>query len=272
MNRLVTELSGVRATALLALYARALDNGSAHPILGDRWAEEIITRLNFDFTQFRTAKKERYGVGVRTRQMDEWTRDFVADHPDATVLDLGDGLDSRVFRVNPPSTCHWYDIDYPDVIELRNRLYSAHQRHDTIGADLTEDSWLDPLPRDRPVAIVADGVFMFLTEQELRQLLSRIVAHFPTGQIAFNAATAFQVKLANRHPAVKRAGATLQWSLDDPRALEMFHPTVKLAEERMIIESPWLSHASKAYRTTCAVMKSIPALRAQGGRILRYMF
>jgi len=40
----------------------------------------------------------------------------------------------------------------------------------------------------------------------------------------------------------------------------------------MIIESPWLSHASKAYRTTCAVMKSIPALRAQGGRILRYMF
>ena len=50
MNRLVTELSGVRATALLALYARALDNGSAHPILGDRWAEEIIT--DFDFTQF----------------------------------------------------------------------------------------------------------------------------------------------------------------------------------------------------------------------------
>lgn len=125
MNRLVTELSGVRATALLALYARALDNGSAHPILCDRWAEEIITRLDFDFTQFRTAKKERYGVGVRTRQMDEWTTDFITDHPDATVLDLGGGLDSRVFRVNPPSTCHWYDIDYPDVIALRNRLYSA---------------------------------------------------------------------------------------------------------------------------------------------------
>ena len=145
MNRLVTELSGVRATALLALYARALDNGSAHPILGDRWAEEIITRLDFDFTQFRTAKKERYGVGVRTRQMDKWTTDFITHHPDATVLDLGAGLDSRVFRVNPPSPCHWHDIDYPDVIELRNRLYPAHQHHDTIGADLTHDSWLDQL-------------------------------------------------------------------------------------------------------------------------------
>ena len=272
MNRLVTELTGVRATALLALYARALDDRSAHPILGDRWAQEIITRLDFDFTQFRTAKKERYGVGVRTRQMDEWTRDFVTDHPDAIVLDLGAGLDSRVFRVNPPSAGHWYDIDYPDVIELRNGLFPAHQRHETIGADLTHDSWLDPLPGYMPVAIVADGVFMFLTEQELRQLLSRIVAHFPTGQIAFNAATAFQVKLANRHPAVKRTGATLQWSLDDPRALEIFDPTLKFAEERMIIESPWLSHASWAYRATCAVMKSIPALRAQGGRILRYTF
>jgi O-methyltransferase involved in polyketide biosynthesis len=104
VNRFVTELSGVRATALLSLYARAFDNGSAHPILGDRWAKEIITRLDFDFTRFRTAKKERYGVGVRTRQMDEWTRDFVTSHPDAIVLDLGAGLDSRVFRVNPPST------------------------------------------------------------------------------------------------------------------------------------------------------------------------
>ncbi len=182
MNRLVAELSGVRATALLALYAGALDNGSAHPILGDRWAQEIINRLDFDFTQFRTAKKERYGVGVRTRQMDEWTRDFVTDHPDAIVLDLGAGLDSRVFRVNPPSEGHWYDIDYPDVIELRNRLYPAHQCHDTVGADLTHDSWLDPLPRDRPVAIVADGVFMFLTEQELRQKLfsyRRALSHRP---------------------------------------------------------------------------------------------
>ena len=71
---------------------------------------------------------------------------------------------------------------------------------------------------------------------------------------------------------MKRTGATLQWSLDDPRALEMFDPTLKFAEDRMIIESPGLSHASKAYRTTYAVMKSIPALRAQGGRILRYMF
>ncbi len=272
MNRLVTELNGVRATALLALYARALDNNSEHPILGDRWAEEIITRLDFDFTQFRTAKKERYGVGVRTRQMDEWTRDFVTDHPDAIVLDLGAGLDSRVFRVNPPSPCQWYDVDYPDVTELRNALYPAHQRHETIGADLTHDSWLDQVPRDKPVAVVADGVFMFLTEQDLRQLLSRIVAHFPAGQIAFNAATALQVKLANSHPAVKRTGATLQWSLDDPRALELLDPTVKLAEERMIIESPWLSHASRAYRTTCAIMEGIPALRAQGGRILRYTF
>lgn len=272
MNRLVSRLTGVRATALLALYARALDDRSAHPILSDRWAQEIITRLDFDFSHFRTAKKERYGVGVRTRQMDEWTRDFITDHPDATVLDLGAGLDSRVFRINPSSGGHWYDVDFPDVIELRNRLFPPHERHETIGADLTHGTWLESVPRDRPVAVVADGVFMFLTEQELRQLLSRIVAHFPTGQIAFNAATAFQVKLANRHPAVKRTGATLQWSFDDPRALEIFDPTLKFAEERMIIESPWLSHASWAYRATCAVMKSIPASRTQGGRILRYTF
>ena len=96
---------------------------------------------------------------------------------------------------------------------------------------------------------------MFLAEQELRQLLSWIVTHFPTGQIALNAAT------TRSGPTSRTTHGRISCS-----------PTVKRAEERMIIESPWLSHASKAYRTTCAVMKSIPALRAQGGRILRYMF
>lgn len=272
MNLLATELHGVRETALLALYARALDNQSAHPILGDRWTEDIVTRLDFEFSQFRTASKERFGVSVRTRQMDEWTRDFIVQHPDAVVVDLGSGLDSRVFRVNPPDPSHWYDLDYPEVIKLRNRLYPLHERHETIAADVTDDSWLQRVPRDKPVAVVADGVFMFLNEPQLRHLIGCIVAHFPTGQIAFNSTTALQVSMANRHPAVRRTGATLDWSLDDPHVFETFDPAISLAEEKMIIESPWLSHASWAYRATCAAMRSIQPLRRQGGRILRYVF
>ena len=50
--------------------------------------------------------------------MDGWTKDFITDHPDATVFDLGAGLDSRVVRIDPPSEGRWYDVAFPDVIEL----------------------------------------------------------------------------------------------------------------------------------------------------------
>lgn len=272
MNRIKPTLTGVRATSLLALYERDLDSRSPHPILGDRKAEEIVSDLDFDFSKFSTARKERLGVAVRTRQMDEWTAAYIGEHPDAVVIDLGCSLDSRVFRVDPPETVTWYDVDFPDVIELRSEFYAPRSGHHTIGTDVTAPGWLEKLPAERPAAIVADGMLMFLDEPELRRLLDRIVAHFPSGQLAFNAATSLQVKLANKHPAVRAAGATLRWSLDDPRLLETYNPALKFAEEKNIIESPWLEHAPALYRATFAVFRSMPALRAQGGRILRYTF
>lgn len=272
MNRIKPNLTGVRATALLTVYERDLDSKSPHPILGDRKAGEIASRLDFDFSKFNAAKKERYGVAVRTRQMDEWTAGYIGDHPDAVVLDLGCSLDSRVFRVDPPETVTWYDVDYPDVIELRERFYPPRAGHHTIGTDLSAPGWLEKLPAGRPAAIVADGTFMFLDEPELRHLLDRIVAHFPSGQLAFNTTTATQVKLANRHPAVRAAGTSLRWALDDPRLLETYNPALTFAEEKNIIESPWLEHAGAWIRATCAVMRAFPKLRAQGGRILRYTF
>jgi O-methyltransferase involved in polyketide biosynthesis len=272
MNRITPNLTGVRATALLTVYERDLDSRSPHPILGDRKAGEIASALDFDFSKFSAARKERYGVAVRTRQMDEWTAAYIGEHPDAVVLDLGCSLDSRVFRVDPPATVTWYDVDYPDVLELRAEFYPPRPGHHTIGTDLNAAGWLEELPADRPVAIVADGTFMFLDESELRRLLDRIVAHFQGGQLAFNTTTSLQVKLANRHPAVRAAGTRLRWGLDDPRLLETFNPALKFAEEKNIIESPWLEHASAPYRATCAVFRSIPAWRAQGGRILRYTF
>ena len=89
-------------------------------------------------------------------------RQFVLRQPDAVVLDLGAGLDGRMFRVNPPPTVDWYDIDFPEVVDLRRKLLPAPANAHGIGADLTDPDWLHRIPNDRPTLLVADGLVPFL--------------------------------------------------------------------------------------------------------------
>ena len=60
---------------------------------------------------------------MRAKAFDDWTRAFIEKHPDAIVLNLGCGLDSRVFRVDPPPEIAWFDVDFPEVIDIRERVY-----------------------------------------------------------------------------------------------------------------------------------------------------
>jgi hypothetical protein len=102
---------------------------------------------------------------------------FVTRHPDAVALDLGVGLDTRAFRIAPPSTVDWYDIDFGEVITGRQRLLpdlaNAHGVGG-VGTDLTDPTWLDAIPTDRPAVIVADGLLAFLTQEDMIFLLIRV--------------------------------------------------------------------------------------------------
>ena len=67
-------------------------------------------------------------IATRAATFDLLTNRYLADHPDATVLHVGCGMDSRVFRVNPPASVQWFDVDYPDVIDLRRQLFPERGR------------------------------------------------------------------------------------------------------------------------------------------------
>jgi O-methyltransferase involved in polyketide biosynthesis len=88
-----------------------------------------------------------------------------------------------VFRIAPPSTVDWYDIDYPEVIGARQQLLPARANAHGIGADLTEPDWLKAIPTNRPAVIVADGLLAFLTPDDMVSLLNRLIGHFPSGEV-----------------------------------------------------------------------------------------
>ena len=103
------------------LYGRALESRSADPILRDAHAERVVGLIDYDFRRLGVNRNVVLSIALRARQFDTWTSAFLTHHADAVVLHLGCGLDSRIYRVDPPPTVDWFDVDYPDVIDLALR-------------------------------------------------------------------------------------------------------------------------------------------------------
>ncbi|MEV4171107.1 class I SAM-dependent methyltransferase [Nonomuraea sp. NPDC049709] len=101
-------------------------------------------------------------VALRARFIDRWAGEFLDARPGATVLHLGCGLDTRVHRMDPPPSVRWYDVDYPEVIELRGRLFPGRAGCATIGSSVTDLAWLERVPGDAPALVVAEGLLYYL--------------------------------------------------------------------------------------------------------------
>jgi methyltransferase (TIGR00027 family) len=172
-GKVQVDLSGAPQTMLATLYARALDADAEHPILGDRYAKELVDRLDFDWRRTGQSLKHAPSVTARGAHFDNWARQFLAAHERAVVLHLGCGLDSRAFRLEPHAGVDWYDVDYPDVIALRRQLYPSPEGYHLVAASVTDPAWLAEIPGDRPVLLLAEGVTMYLTEDDGLALLRR---------------------------------------------------------------------------------------------------
>jgi O-methyltransferase involved in polyketide biosynthesis len=103
-------------------------------------------------------------VASRRKQCDLWTTQFPEDHPDAMVLHLRCGLNPRVFRLDPSPSVHWFDVDVPKVIELRQRLCPEGAGYVMIGSSVN-------VPEDHPGWIAAEAVRIYLSEDIMNQLI-----------------------------------------------------------------------------------------------------
>src|SRR5215467_6907409 len=168
---------------LMTLNSRAVQSQWKDPILRDPWAGEAMRRIDYDISK--TLKGgiswgiwNRIGptiVATRAATFDLLTNRYLADHPNATVLQVGCGMDSRVFRVDPPSGVQWFDVDYPDVIDLRRQLFPERDgSYHLIGAPLSDLRWLDEVPRDRVGLLIAEGVLHYLSETDVKSLLNAV--------------------------------------------------------------------------------------------------
>ncbi|WP_396899124.1 class I SAM-dependent methyltransferase [Mycolicibacterium sp.] len=277
MGIATTGLTPVEETALLTLYARALDSRWARPILGDTLADETVAQLDYDFSGLGVQTSVVCQTALRAKMLDDRIRAFVTRHPDAVVVDLGAGLDSAVHRVAPVATVDWYSVDLPGISVLRDRVLPPLPQAHTVAASLVDPDWTDPIPSDRPTFVVADGLFAFLTEPVIAGIFRRITDHFTSGEGAFNdygrigwisrAALKF-------YPQKMYKDVGSQWGypgFKDARHPQTWSPRLRLVEESSLAHQPevdrfpgWLRVATRLSGLTKAT--------ARKARILRYAF
>jgi O-methyltransferase involved in polyketide biosynthesis len=101
----------IEESLFLTLCGRALDNRSPHPILADTLAGKIMGKLDYDVGRFHLSASPILNIALRAKKLDQVAQNFITRHPDAVGLDLGAGLDTRAFRINPPPTVDWYDVN-----------------------------------------------------------------------------------------------------------------------------------------------------------------
>jgi O-methyltransferase involved in polyketide biosynthesis len=271
MQRKTLTLDPVEETLLLTLYLKALDSKLPVPMLGDTLSAELVDQIEYDFTKLKVNQSLVYSTGLRTKRLDDAVRAFIAEHPDAVVLDLGCGLDPRMSRCDPPATVDWYDIDFPVVADLRPGFLPG--RSHPIGADFTTHPlWLEDLPRDRPAMIVAEGLAPFLPGGSFPALTRALTTHFGSGELAFNGYTRFASWAMKYTPVIKAIGVTAAPGFDDPREPETWDAGLRLVEEQFITRAPEVADFPPALRTVTRLMARSSALARQGARILRYRF
>ncbi len=260
-DRLKVDLSGAPQTMLATFYAKVLDAGLPRPILGDQLARQIAERIDYDWSATSITAARSPAVTTRSAHFDRWTAQFLAVHPEAVVLHLGCGLDGRFFRLRPGPGVQWYDIDYPEVAQLRKRLYPSAERCHVLAASVTDADWLRDIPADRPTLMLGEGLTMYLTERDGLELLRRVVDGFPSGELQFDAFNTLGIRSQWTNTVVRRSGARLHWAINGPDDIRTAVPGTRLLAWVSPFDTPEFGRVGPAYRLLAKVMSSVPALR-----------
>lgn len=235
MTKLSTEKLGeIPETMLITLWAKSEESKFKEPFLIDKRAEEIIWKIDYDFTKFKKSKFSQAGICLRASLIDREVREFIEKNPDAVVIQLWSGLDARFERIGSPEITHWYDLDLPEVIELRKELLKETEKNTFLDFSLFDYKWIDTvLAHNKPVLIIVEWVLMYFQETDVKAFFAEICNCFEKTTVIFDMLAYSLVWKAKVHDAVKwmKDKPEFTWSVLNTKEMEKWNPKIHLWKE-----------------------------------------
>ena len=263
------KLDREKETLLIPLYGKALESRKKIPVLYDHKAVEIVEKIDYEFESLQIPAKTNTMMCLRAKLMDNFVGGFLNRNKDCTVLHLGCGLDSRYVRIDHPDT-DWYDLDYKEVIDIRRNFFPERDNYHLIPSSVTAPEWIVRIPAGKKNYLaVAEGLFMYLKEEEIKDLLFSIKKRLGQYTLIFDAYSVLTARKAKKHPSLKKTGADIHWGIDHPEEIARWDPGIKLMDEIFFTSSKEIEKLGFGTRLMYRIADLFPMAR-KAHRILIY--
>lgn len=193
----------VQETLIIPLYSRKICSSLYPNIYYDKTAVDLINQIDYDFSEIEKKSKslmQRFGaLEVAARQSDIAYEvcEYLKEHPSASVVNLGCGLDNTG-RNCDNGKCKIYNLDFPDVIKVRNELLPSGEREYNIPCNLNDIEWFDKIDNSNGVIFFASGVFYYFLNEEVKSLIIKMANYFNDSVLVFDAANKTAVKMISK--------------------------------------------------------------------------
>lgn len=183
MKKEKVNLKIIPETKIQTLYARAEESKRKDRKFTDKKAEEIVERIDYDFSEVKDDEFLSDEVVAATLVLDDMIREYLVEYPDALVINLGAGLDSRFYRLDN-GTVNWINIDSPEVMEIRKRFFEKHERVKRLSYPPADPEWHNEIPKDKEhILVVMEDLSMHIEKSELNQIFKNLSKYFPNAVI-----------------------------------------------------------------------------------------
>jgi O-methyltransferase involved in polyketide biosynthesis len=237
-------MNNVNKTLYIPLYGKAYLSERGI-ILSDKWARDIWEKEQFKLGLKSKSKWLAYYMGMRARVFDDWLCEKLREYPEAVVLHIGCGLDSRIQRVGAQGHS-WFDIDFPQVIAERRRYFSEDECYKMIGGNICDQEWIMNIELGEIAVVVMEGVSMYLSPDDLFAVLTKLRRRFNKVHLLMDSYTTFAAKASRFKNPINEVGVTKVYGIDDPT--EISRSGLRFLCEREMTPSHLIAELPKSDR------------------------
>lgn len=209
-NKIKPVLNGSAETMLQSFYARAMYSKNPKHKFKDAKAEEIVAKLDYDFSKAEKDAAMSSGVIARTFVLDELVSDFIQKNPDCTVVNIACGLDTRFYRMDN-GRINWYNLDLPETIQVRDSLYQESGRVSTIACSILDPIWPSKVEKRGKMLFVIEGLSMYLSKNQVGKMLEIIRDNFDNAYVIMECLCPKFVNKEKVEKSIQSTGAVFTW-------------------------------------------------------------
>lgn len=247
--------NAVSETAIITLKSRVLESQGKEAVIEDTMSKvcyDALVRQVDEDTKRRVIDKKTSPVltrhiALRARKYDQYAKDYLHDHPDALIVSLGAGLDTRFWRLGLEPN-QYVELDLPDVVEAKKALVGEEITYGIMGQSVLDFTWIEEIRARQKshILFIAEGLLMYLHEIDVREMISLIAENFDDSSMVLETVNEKYTRGLNKKMVEMKmknqldsdAGSAYNFGLKDGKDIEQFHPKIRLTDEWSYFEDP----------------------------------